>query len=258
MIAVLSPAKRLDTEPEEAVTDRSRPPFEKEAEKLVEKVRAYDIDGLKKLMALSDRLAEQNHQRFAEWHSNPDPKEGKRALLAFRGDVYQGLDVRSIGEAEMDKAQEHLRILSGLYGVLRPKDLIMPYRLEMSTKLPNDRGEDLYRFWGDRLTAFLKEELEAKGTDEKVLIDLASQEYSKAVDKEAIGARVITPVFKQKKDGRYKTIPMKAKRARGLMARFMIDMEIRDPEHLKAFDLEGYRYNEALSQGGRWVFTNEG
>ncbi|MFB6258550.1 MAG: peroxide stress protein YaaA [Flavobacteriales bacterium] len=256
MIAILSPAKRLDTEPEKALADWTRPHFEEEAEKLVKRAREYDVDGLKALMNVSDKLAELNHQRFAEWHQGPSPEEGKRALLAFQGDVYQGLGAGTLTEEAFERAQDKLRILSGLYGILRPKDLIMPYRLEMSTKLANERGEDLYRFWGDRLTEAMKEELEAD--EDGVLIDLASNEYSKAIDKKQLGMRVITPKFLQKKDGKYKTIPMKAKRARGLMARFMVEEHVQDPEDLKAFDLEGYRYNQGMSEEDIWVFTREG
>ncbi len=255
MIAILSPAKRLDAEGERGVTDLTRPAFEEKASELVQYARSYDVDGLKDLMKMSDKLAELNHQRFVEWHEDPRPEEGKRAIFAFQGDVYQGFNAASLDENGLDRAQDRLRILSGLYGILRPKDLIMPYRLEMSTKLPNKRGEDLYSFWGDALTKRLKEELVFQ--DEKVLVDLASQEYSKAVDKKALEARVITPKFVEKKDGKYKTIPMKAKRARGLMARFMVDEDIRDPEHLKAFDREGHLFNEALSEGDTWVFVKE-
>lgn len=253
MIAILSPAKRLDVEPERGLSDWTRPAFEEKAEHLVKRTREYNVDGLKDLMNVSDQLAELNHQRFAEWHQKPSPEEGKRVLLAFQGDVYQGLDAASLPKQAFDRAQDELRILSGLYGILRPKDLIMPYRLEMSTKLPNDRGHDLYTFWVDRLTRFLAEKLEA--ANEKVLVDLASQEYSKAVDKKALEAKVITPKFMQEKEGKYKTIPMKAKRARGLMARFMVEEKIQDPEHLKAFDREGYRYHEGLSDEDTLAFT---
>ncbi len=256
MIAILSPAKRLDAEPEENLNDFTRPVFEEQAAKLVDEARQYDVDGLKGLMNISDKIAELNHQRFAEWHQQPSPEEGKRALLAFQGDVYKGLDAASLDEKGWELAQQELRVLSGLYGLLRPKDLIMPYRMEMSTSLPNEKGKDLYSFWGGRLTEHLKEEL--AGHDQKVLVDLASQEYSKAVDKKALGARVITPKFMERKGNDYKTVAMKAKRARGLMARFMLDQELKDPEGLKAFDREGYLFNESLSKGDLWVFTNEG
>jgi hypothetical protein len=252
MIAILSPAKRLDIEGSKEVSDFTRPRFENDASELVQRARAYDVDGLKELMKVSDQLAELNHQRFAEWHEGAAPEEGERAILAFQGDVYQGFDASSLDANAWFRAQGSVRILSGLYGILRPKDLIMPYRLEMSTKLPNERAGDLYDFWGDRLTEALREDLESQS--DKVLVDLASQEYSKAVDKKKLGARVITPKFVEKKDGKFKTIPMKAKRARGLMARFMVDEDIQDPEHLKAFDREGYVHDGSMSDGDTWVF----
>ncbi|MFB6257690.1 MAG: peroxide stress protein YaaA [Flavobacteriales bacterium] len=253
MIAILSPAKRMENKGEGGGSELSLPLFQSEAEKLIDVLRSYDVDGIKELMNVSDRIAELNHQRFAEWHPNPGPQEGRMALLAFQGDVYQGLSATSLDQGSLGRAQESLRILSGLYGVLRPKDLIMPYRLEMSTKLPNERAKDLYGFWEDRLTEQLKKELEEH--DPRILIDLASQEYSKTIDKKGLDARIITPKFQEKKDGTYKTVPMKAKRARGLMGRFIVEEGIRNPEDLKGFDLEGYRYQEDLSEGDQWVFT---
>lgn len=258
MIAILSPAKRLNTEPEEDPKEWSLPHFLEGSQELVSELRKYDVDGLKKLMNVSDQLAELNHQRFAEWNPEFSPNNARRALLAFQGDVYQGLGAEEFSGSELEFAQEHLRILSGLYGVLRPLDLIQPYRLEMSTKLPNSEGEDLYSFWRDRLTATMKEDL--KDSSQGILVDLASNEYSKVLDKKELGGNVITPKFMEKRDGKFKTLPIKAKRARGLMARFMVREKIESPESLQAFDYEGYRYNEGMSdkKRGVWAFTKVG
>lgn len=255
MIAILSPAKRMEVGTEWKVPTNTRPRFLEEAATLVEKLREYDVESLKELMKVSDRIAELNHQRFAEWDPDPYEERAMPAILSYKGDVYQGFAADELGDDGSLKAQEEVRILSGLYGLLRPLDLILPYRLEMSTELPNRHGKDLYAFWGSRLTDALREELEGK--EQAVLVDLASKEYSKAIEKGSLNARVITPQFKEKKEGAYRSIPIKAKRARGLMARFMVTEDLRGPEDLKAFDLEGYAFNEELSEGDNWVFTRE-
>jgi cytoplasmic iron level regulating protein YaaA (DUF328/UPF0246 family) len=256
MIAILSPAKRMESDPGREVPYKTEPRFLEEAAELMEKLREYDVEGIKELMNVSDKIVELNHQRFAEWRADAYEEASVPAVFAFQGDVYQGLAAEELPEDRILKAQECIRVLSGLYGILKPLDGILPYRLEMSTKLPNKRGKDLYAYWQDRLTEAMKEEL---GEDEDgVLIDLASNEYSKAIDKKRLGSRVITPQFKEKKEGGYKTVAMKAKRARGLMARFMVEEGLRGPEDLKGFDREGYVFNEGMSEGDLWVFTREG
>lgn len=255
MIAILSPAKRMDVDYTKGLVESTEPRFLEEASELVEKLRNYDVEGIKELMNVSDQIAELNHQRFAEWEAAPYEARSIPAILAFQGDVYRGFGAEELTADKLKEAQDRVRILSGLYGILRPLDRILPYRLEMSTKLPNRAGKDLYAFWGNKLTEALGADLEAD--PDGVLVDLASNEYSKVIDKKGLDARVITPQFKEKKEGGYKTVAMKAKRARGLMARFMVDEDLQQPEDLKAFDREGYRFNEELSEGDKWVFTKD-
>ncbi|PVV16103.1 MAG: hypothetical protein B6D82_01840 [gamma proteobacterium symbiont of Ctena orbiculata] len=177
----------------------------------------------------------------------------KQAALAMKGDVYSGLDAETLNKKGFEFAQQHLRILSGLYGVLRPLDLMQPYRLEMGTKLPNDKGKDLYAFWGEQITRAINRDLKAQGDD--VLINLASNEYFKSIKPRLIEGRIITPQFKERKNGSYRMIGVFAKRARGLMSRFIIDNRLRHPEEIQQFNSDGYRYNKRLSRENQWVFT---
>jgi cytoplasmic iron level regulating protein YaaA (DUF328/UPF0246 family) len=206
-------------------------------------------------MGLSDKLAGLNAARFGSWTPAFTPANAKQALLAFKGDVYTGLAAESLSEAEFDYAQQHLRMLSGLYGLLRPLDLMQPYRLEMGTKLANARGKDLYAFWGTRISEWLNEALEEQG--DNVLLNLASNEYFSAVKRSALNARVIDTEFRDQKNGQYKIISFYAKKARGMMSRFVISERIDNPEALKEFDVQGYRYSKELSQADKLIFLRD-
>ena len=207
------------------------------------------------LMHLSDKLAGLNAARFGSWTPAFDTHNAKQALLAFKGDVYTGLDAESFSEADFDFAQQHLRMLSGLYGLLRPLDLMMPYRLEMGTKLANARGKDLYAFWGTRISEWLNQALADQGDD--VLLNLASNEYFSAVKRSALKARVINVDFKDQKNGQYKIISFYAKKARGMMSRFVIQQRISTPEQLKQFDAQGYYYSAEQSKPDHLVFLRD-
>ncbi|MDX1467150.1 MAG: peroxide stress protein YaaA, partial [Halomonas sp.] len=205
------------------------------------------------LMGISDKLAGLNAARFAEWHTPFTPENAKPAAQAFQGDVYVGLEADTFDDDDNAFAQEHLRILSGLYGLLRPLDLIQPYRLEMGTRLENPAGKDLYAFWKATLTAELDRAVAESGSP--ALVNLASNEYFKAIDTKRLASRVITPVFKDEKNGKLKIISFYAKKARGLMAAWMIHQRLDDPEGLKDFDVAGYAFDPALSEGDTLVFT---
>jgi hypothetical protein len=205
-------------------------------------------------MKLSDKLAGLNVARYESWAPPFTLANAKQAVLAFKGDVYTGLDAETLDEDGLAFAQNHLRILSGLYGVLKPLDLMQAYRLEMGTKLANPAGKDLYAFWGDDIQDSLKAE---PALEDNVLINLASNEYFKAVKAKTLAARIITPVFKDWKNGQYKMISFYAKKARGLMSRYIIDHRLNEPEQIKAFDYEGYRFSEEMSKGDEWVFIRD-
>lgn len=256
MIFVLSPAKALDYETPATVATYTQPEFLTEAEQLVDILRTYSPADLAKLMKLSDPLAALNAARFQEWAQPFVPGPAKQAVLAFDGDVYAGLDASSLAAADLDWAQARLRILSGLYGVLRPLDLMLPYRLEMGTRLPTPAGRTLYAWWGERITQSLNAlaaEREKTGAA-AVLVNLASTEYFKSVQAAKLKARVITPVFEDWKNGRYKIISFYAKRARGRMVRYAIDQRLDAVEGLQGFDAEGYAFAPDASDEARWVF----
>ena len=253
MLIVISPAKKLDFDNAAPVTDHTQPEMLDDARELVDRARELSAAELGKLMKISDKLAELNHERFREWHTPFTEQNAKQALFAFKGDVYAGMQAETLSESEAAFAQDHLRILSGLYGVLRPLDLMQPYRLEMGTKLSNPRGKDLYAFWGQRITDKLNEALRTQGDD--VLINLASNEYFKSVNTEKLDGRIITPNFKEWRDGKLKIVSFSAKKARGLMTRYIIENRIGDPEKIKAFDLEGYSFDPEQSDGANWIFT---
>ncbi len=253
MLILLSPAKRLSMDGQDAGLETTEPRFMEEAGELVNILRNYDPSELASLMNVSNEIAELNHERFARWSKDLDNAEAAPALLAFQGDVYRELAAHKMGREDLAFAQEHVRILSGLYGVLRPLDRMQPYRLEMSTKLENSAGKDLYAFWGNRITDALAEDMEEKG--EEVLLDLASKEYFKAVQPDRLGGKLIRPVFKENKGGKYKVVAINAKRARGMMTRYVIEERITRPADLKGFDRDGYLYNEELSDDVEWVFT---
>ncbi|SHH79827.1 peroxide stress protein YaaA [Ferrimonas marina] len=255
MLAVISPAKNLDFDTPAHVPAFSEPAMLDHAEALMATCRQLTPADLASLMKLSDKLAGLNAARFAEWQPPFTPDNAKQAVLAFNGDVYTGLDASSLSESQLQHAQQHLRILSGLYGLLRPLDLMQAYRLEMGTKLANVRGKDLYAFWGNHITEALNQALAEQG--DNVLINLASNEYFKAVKPKALEARVITPVFKDLKNGQYKIISFYAKKARGLMARFMIEQQPQSPKDLEAFNYAGYRFSEADSSEDTMVFLRD-
>jgi len=253
MIIILSPAKTLKMGKALNTNLYTEPIFIKEASSLMKELIKYSPPEMESLMKVNSKLAEQNFMRHIRWKTAHDLSNGKQAILAYDGAVYQGLGASDLSEEQLVFASGHLRILSGLYGALRPLDLIQPYRLEMGTKLKNRQGNNLYSFWRYKLTIYIKKEL--KKQDDNIIIDLASKEYSSAIDMSKIKAKVITPVFKDYKGGNYKVITIYTKRARGLMSRFIIQNNIVLPSELKEFDEEGYSYNEYLSSDVELVFT---
>lgn len=252
MITIISPSKTQDFSSNNLPLSFTQARFLDQSQLLVKELRKKSSQEIKELMDVSDKIAELNYERFQQFSMPFTPENAKQALYAFKGDVYTGFELESYGEKELAFAQEHLRILSGLYGLLRPLDLIQPYRLEMKIKLSNPRGKDLYTFWGNRLTKALNAALAEQGNP--VLINLASNEYFKAIDKKSLKAETITPVFKEFKNGKYSIVAIFAKKARGLMSDLIIRNKIDEPEELKTFDLEGYEYSEQHSTAGEWVF----
>ena len=255
MLLVVSPAKKLDFESPLATKQFSQPSLLEESQLLIDECIKLSPSDISSLMKLSDKLAGLNAARFGEWTMPFTTDNARQAILSFNGDVYTGLDAQTFSDEDFDFAQQHFRILSGLYGLLRPLDLMQAYRLEMGCKLGNVRGENLYHFWGDIITNELNKVIDEQGDD--VLINLASTEYFKSVKKKSLKATIITPAFKDWKNGQYKVISFFAKKARGLMARYIIQNKIMNVEALKAFDLGGYHYSEALSKGNDWVFTRK-
>lgn len=252
MFTIISPAKALDFSPVANGLTATQPRFVDDTAVLVETCKTLEASDLRRLMSLSDSLANLNHARFQEMSLPLTPENAKPCLLAFQGDVYKGLDAASLESGDLTWAQDRLRILSGLYGLLRPLDLIQPYRLEMGTKLSNERGKNLYEFWGDSLA----EALNAEDADpEAPVLNLASQEYAKAVPRKRLERPLIAADFKEERNGELKTIGLVAKRARGLMARYVIRNRIEDVEDLKDFDDEGYGYRPELSSEDRLVFS---
>lgn len=242
MLIIISPAKTLDYESPLATTRFTQPELLDHSAQLMEYCRELTPAQIGSLMKISDKLAGLNAARFAEWQPNFTPQNSRQAILAFKGDVYTGLHAEDFSEQDFDFAQQHLRMLSGLYGLLRPLDLMMPYRLEMGIKLHNAKGSDLYSFWGDLLTEKLNQQLKEQGDD--VLINLASDEYFKAVKPAKLDGQLIKPVFLDEKGGKFKVISFYAKKARGLMSRFIIQNQLTQPEQLKDFNLEGYFFDE--------------
>ena len=255
MLMVISPAKTLDYETPPATARFTQPQYLDHSQELIEQLRELSPQQIGELMHLSDKLSGLNAARFGSWTPAFTPENAKQALLAFKGDVYTGLNAVDFNEADFDYAQNHLRMLSGLYGLLRPLDLMMPYRLEMGTKLANARGKDLYAFWGTQISEWLNQALAEQGDD--VLLNLASNEYFSAVKKSALNARIINTEFKDLKNGQHKIISFYAKKARGMMSRFVIKERINNPEHLKQFDAQGYRFNAEQSKPDLLVFLRE-
>ena len=255
MLILVSPAKTLDFETPVAAKTASQPVFLAESQLLINDLQKLSPGGVSALMGISENLGNLNFERFMEWHTPFTRKNAKQAAMAFKGDVYTGLDAETLSANELKFAQEHLRILSGLYGLLRPMDLIQPYRLEMGTKFANQRGKDLYQFWDNRITDALNKQLNKLKSD--TVVNLASNEYFKAVDKKALNANIVSPAFKDLKNGNYKIISFYAKKARGLMSAWIIKQGISDADELKKFKVAGYRYNAAMSTANVPVFTRD-
>ena len=253
MLTVISPAKTLDFDTPTVTDAFTQPVHLTQSRKLVRRMRQLSGQELSSLMKVSGNIADLNQQRFKQWKTPFKPENARQAIFAFKGDVYIGLDAYSMTTQNVDFAQEHLRILSGLYGVLRPLDLMQPYRLEMGTRIDTDAGNNLYQFWDARITKTLNQEL--KLSNANTLINLASNEYFKAIKPKLLKAEVITPVFKDYNKGSYQVIGFFAKKARGLMARYLIDNEIDNPAELMNFSAQGYAYNAAMSNSHEWVFT---
>ena len=255
MLHLISPAKTLDFATPPKTAEFTQPQFLDHSQELIKDLRQLSPPQVSKLMAISEKLGELNAQRFLEWQTPFTPHNAKQALLAFKGDVYTGMDAGKFSKANFAFAQQHLRILSGLYGLLRPLDLIQPYRLEMGTGFANARGKNLYHFWGDIITDQLNQELDTQ--KERVLVNLASNEYWSAVNTKKLHAEVITPVFKDSKNGQYKIISFFAKKARGMMSAYIIQNKLKKVEAIKSFDVAGYRYDERMSSPKEWVFLRE-
>ncbi|RPE62920.1 hypothetical protein EDD53_2959 [Pacificibacter maritimus] len=254
MLAVISPAKKLDMDPVIG-RDRTDPSFTAETKELVQIARGLDVADLRKLMGISEKLAELNVKRFADFSDDPDFETAKQAMYMFAGDTYTGLDAQSLDEDAVSYAQDHLRILSGLYGVLRPLDAIQAYRLEMGSRLASPKGKTLYAFWGDKIAKSLNETAKAAGAD--FVVNCASTEYFSAVNQDALKPKVITPVFLERKDGTEKVISFYAKKARGAMARFIVENRVLDPKGLQDFDAGGYVYQAAQSDAKTVVFSRD-
>jgi len=255
MLTVISPAKTLDFESKPHTPKLSQPQFLDHSAELIETMRKQSPKELSKLMGISPKLAELNVDRYQNWLRPFTPENAKQAILAFKGDVYIGLAAEEYGEPDFTFAQKNLRILSGLYGILKPLDLIQPYRLEMGTKIKNPGGSDLYEYWNTTITQTICDELAVHRN--KSLINLASIEYFKAIKTNLLPGNLITPIFKDYKNGTYKILSFFAKKARGSMASFIIKNRISKPEDLKDFDVDGYRFNKDLSAEFDWIFTRK-
>lgn len=253
MIIVISPAKTLDFETPPITPEHTQPGFLDDSAELIDALRKLEPDQIGQLMSISPKLALLNSNRYFAWKRPFTLENARQAILAFKGDVYTGLDAATMTAAELAFAQDHLRILSGLYGVLRPLDLMQPYRLEMGTSFKNPRGNNLYEFWGDRITQSLNQDLQKQS--DGILINLASNEYFQSIRTNKLEARIITPVFKDEKNGIYKIISFFAKKARGMMSRYIIRNKLTNPEDIKNFDVAGYRFSKADSGQNEWIFT---
>ncbi len=254
MIVILSPAKTLDYTTAIPVDFDNTPiPFATESKRLISKLQAMQVADIVKLMKVSANIATLNHERYQAWKHPFDANKTRAAIYAFMGEAYRGLDAYSMSAKDLEFAQKHLIMLSGLYGALRPKDAILPYRLEMGTQLQIGKAKNLYNFWGDKITNMICNYMAR--TDSNVLVNLASAEYFKAIKPKILKAPIITPVFLQLKGDNYKQIAVYAKKARGMMSRFIIDNQIKNIEDLKAFQTDGYAFHQSLSTDDKWVFT---
>ncbi len=255
MLMVVSPAKSLDFESKAKTQRFTEPEYLEESTELVSQLKKMSPEDFSELMHISSNLGELNHHRFANWHAPFDLKNAKQAIFAFKGDVYIGLEAEQFSTADINFAQKHLRILSGLYGLLRPLDLMQAYRLEMGSKLKNKKGKNLYEFWDSKLTENLNTLFEQE--NKPVLINLASNEYFSAIKPNQLNAKVVTPTFKDFANGQYKIISFFAKKARGAMAAYIIKNRIRNPTRLQEFNVDGYRYSETDSTAAQPVFLRD-
>lgn len=255
MLIVLSPAKSLDLETPVKTRKFSEPVFLSDARKLVKDLKKFNPEQLSELMNMSSKLGDLNYERYANWRTPFNRDNARPAIFTFMGDVYQGLEAETFSTADLNYAQKHLRILSGLYGVLKPLDLMQPYRLEMGTGLSTGKGDNLYDFWGKKLTRSLNEDL--ANDRKKILVNLASNEYFNAIQPGELDARIVTPAFKDFSSGKYRFLSYYAKQARGMMAAFIIKNRITTIEKLKEFDTAGYRYSEQESTEDKLVFLRK-
>jgi cytoplasmic iron level regulating protein YaaA (DUF328/UPF0246 family) len=255
MLVVISPAKNLDYDTPAATDIFTQPEMLDDSQTLIKHCQKLSPAKIGSLMKISDKLAGLNADRYASWHTPFDTENARQALLAFNGDVYTGLDASSFSQEDFDYAQQHLRILSGLYGVLRPLDLMQAYRLEMGTKLDTGKDKNLYQFWDERISRKLNEAIDIQG--DNVLVNLASNEYFKAVKLKSLNAEIYTPVFQDCKNGQYKVISFFAKKARGMMARYILQNQLTEISQLKEFDTAGYRFSAPKSKGNELVFTRD-
>ncbi|VAW64633.1 UPF0246 protein YaaA [hydrothermal vent metagenome] len=255
MLIVVSPAKTLDYDTPPKTKNFTLPDYLDDSAELIHRMREFSSLDISELMHVSSKIAELNFDRFEAWNKKFTEKNAKQAALAFKGDVYTGLDAESFSAKDFKFAQQHFRVLSGLYGLLRPLDLMQAYRLEMGTKLSTDRGKNLYEFWGNKVTHGLNDQL--KKIKSKYLINLASNEYFKVVKPKELAGEIITPAFKELKNGEYKMIGIYAKKARGMLSRYIIQNQLSDIEDIKFFDMAGYKYNKKLSKENNWVFTRK-
>lgn len=253
-VTIISPAKKLDYSPVEKNLDSTIPSLLEHSNELIKDLKSLNPQEVSLLMSLSDKLGALNYERFQEWETPFTKSNSKQAILAFKGDVYQGLDAESLSETELIWAQKHVRILSGLYGILKPMDLMQPYRLEMGTKFATKRGQNLYDFWNSIITEELNKQFSSDNTN---LLNLASNEYFKSINVSELKANVISPVFMDKKNGKYKIISFFAKKARGLMTRYVIKNRIEDITDIQNFEDGGYCFNEAMSEDNKPVFCRD-
>jgi len=251
MKILISPSKTLSFDSEVNCEFKSESRLIDETKILHKILLDYSSEDLKNLMSVSDKIAELNYNRFKNWEDPTSSENSRQAVYAFKGDVYSGLDADTIEEGKFDYLQNSLRILSGYYGLLRPFDQILPYRLEMGTKLENENGNNLYKFWGDKITNVLNEDLD----EDDIIVNLASDEYFKSINKDKIKSNIITPVFKEFKNGTYKVIAIYAKKARGLMSRFLIERKSTSIDDIKLFNVDGYSFDNSLSKDSQMVFT---
>lgn len=253
MLLLISPAKTLDFDTPAPTPEFTQAAFLKHSKQLIGELRALSPQAISKLMGISDKLGALNFDRFANWQTPFKPANAKQALFAFQGDVYTGMAAEQFSAEDIQFAQRHLRILSGLYGLLRPLDLMQAYRLEMGTGFANARGKNLYEFWGDSITQAIN--LQLAELQAPVVVNLASNEYFSAVKPKLLKADIITPIFKDQKNGQYKIISFFAKKARGMMSAYIIQNRITEPEAIKGFDVGGYEFAPKLSSERDWVFT---